>query len=306
MKKQKGMTLMEIVISMAIYAILALLAVQIMTSMNTLMRVTNQLNDRLSYEAKYADNLQTDKAKQHNLVSYQVTYNNGTPVHGGAALTAQEHTMGYDDTRVNGTNYVVDMDYRFMTFGKFERTPSECPPGPFIVHLRLVPYFSDAMPADEATKVSDIKSAKAIIDSAEDINLSIDSTSMFDTSEHASGTVHDPISLKDIGLGGDLQIKLENKGQAILPESTETQLSTTFKITGNRQFYDGDIARRWIESDVQVYMYVQVGSSTLSRTFYNQCVIEFNVNTGEFKAFKSLTESENPGSFPDAELIANN
>ena len=57
--KRKGMSLLEIIISIAVYAVLALLLAEIMTLVNSTMRSTEQLNNRLSYEAKYADNLLT-------------------------------------------------------------------------------------------------------------------------------------------------------------------------------------------------------------------------------------------------------
>lgn len=57
--KRKGLTLIEIVISIAIYGVLALLITEIMTLVNTTIRSTDQMTKRLAYEAKYADNLLT-------------------------------------------------------------------------------------------------------------------------------------------------------------------------------------------------------------------------------------------------------
>lgn len=56
-RKLKGMTLMEVVVSLAVYAVIGLLIAEIMTLVNATMKATNQLNRRLSYEAKFADNL---------------------------------------------------------------------------------------------------------------------------------------------------------------------------------------------------------------------------------------------------------
>lgn len=66
MKKRnlKGMTLMEIVVSMAVYGVLALLLVEIMSCVNGTMRITNQLNKRLAYEAKFADNRLTKEVTE--------------------------------------------------------------------------------------------------------------------------------------------------------------------------------------------------------------------------------------------------
>ena len=55
-RKLKGMTLMEVVVSLAVYAVIGLLIAEIMTLVNATMKATNQLNRRLSYEAKFADN----------------------------------------------------------------------------------------------------------------------------------------------------------------------------------------------------------------------------------------------------------
>ncbi len=56
MKRAKGMTLIEIIVSMAIYAVIALLLSQIMMTVNATIRNTNSLNKRLTAESYYADN----------------------------------------------------------------------------------------------------------------------------------------------------------------------------------------------------------------------------------------------------------
>lgn len=56
-RKLKGMTLIEVVISIGIYAVIALLLTEIMSLVNATMKATNQLNRRLAYEAKFADNM---------------------------------------------------------------------------------------------------------------------------------------------------------------------------------------------------------------------------------------------------------
>ena len=64
MKKRnlKGMTLMEIVVSMAVYGVLALLMVEIMSCVNGTMRITNQLNKRLAYDCAVLEHvLKIDK-----------------------------------------------------------------------------------------------------------------------------------------------------------------------------------------------------------------------------------------------------
>lgn len=52
----KGMTLFEIVIAIAIFGVTSLLLVEIMNSVNSTMKATKSLNDRLAYEQKFADN----------------------------------------------------------------------------------------------------------------------------------------------------------------------------------------------------------------------------------------------------------
>ena len=71
--KRKGMSLLEIIISIAVYAVLALLLAEIMTLVNSTIRSTEQLNNRLNYEAKFADNLLTNEAAIRAVCEYQPT-----------------------------------------------------------------------------------------------------------------------------------------------------------------------------------------------------------------------------------------
>lgn len=300
MKKQKGMTLMEIVISMAIYGILALLVTEIMTSMNTLMRVTDQLNDRLAYEAKFADNHQTVNESGTPFGSKTITY---TVSYGGKLVgettpsrgirTVMEYTMGYDDSRVDGKTHVGDVNYRFMSFDKVARDPAECPPGPFVVILRVVPYYSDEVPATLTEQKAAITKAKNILSEIDEMKLSIDSASNFDG---ISGTVHDPIDLKGLGLGGQQVIDLVNKSASI--DDTINNVSTEFTYSVIRT-HDG-LTAEWAQGRAEVFMYVKVGASASAETYYKACVIEFCVDDtviggvakGGMKAHTSMTLSE--------------
>lgn len=300
MKKQKGMTLMEIVISMAIYSILALLVAEIMTSMNTLMRVTDQLNDRLAYEAKFADNNQTVNESGSpfgsKTISYTVSYDGtlvgeSTPSRGYRSV--MEYTMGYDDSRVDGSTHVADVNYRFMSFDRVARDPAECPDGPFVVYLRVVPYYSDEVPATLPEQKAAINKAKNLLSELGEMTLSIDTGSAFDG---MAGTVYTPIDLKAIGLGGQLAIDLDNKSRSI--DDTINNVSTTFSYSVNRT-HDG-LTDRWAFGDAQVFMYVKVGASDTAETYYKACIVEFAVDDtvvsgvakGGLKAMPSLTLSE--------------
>ena len=55
-KTLKGVTLIEIILSMAVYAVIALLLCEIMTTINMTMKSTTAMDRRFSAEAQYADN----------------------------------------------------------------------------------------------------------------------------------------------------------------------------------------------------------------------------------------------------------
>ena len=153
MKTSKGMTLIEIVISMAIYSVIAMVIVNIMSTVNALMDSTTQLDDRLSYEAKYADNLQTSDDQGHDYtasvqrVNYEIMYDinasgNGKRINStGSDRAAFEYTADYD-ADVAGVNYHENVNYRFMTFNKVPVSTPERTSDTFIVIFRPVAYFS--------------------------------------------------------------------------------------------------------------------------------------------------------------------
>lgn len=130
-KRLKGMSLMEIVISMAIYGILALLIVEVMSVVNSTMRSTTQLNTRLSYESKFADNqltagdaevLLTPTAKQIT-IDYGGTNNIVIPTSGASGIIGQEYEANYQSGDANDMSR--DIHYRYMVFSE-----TTTPPGP--------------------------------------------------------------------------------------------------------------------------------------------------------------------------------
>ena len=167
--KRKGMTLLEIIISIAMYAVLALLLTEIMTVVNTLMKSTQQLDRRLAYEAPYADNLVTadangaftmleesitdpnDPTKTVKAPAVKVSISYGiqrdadkkfvkadnviSTDRSHKVLRAAEYTAAYNETSA-GVHYHDDTNYKFMLFNKVTTVPTK-PDGAFMVHLNL-------------------------------------------------------------------------------------------------------------------------------------------------------------------------
>ncbi len=63
-KNLKGMTLIEIVISIALYAVIALVMVQICFNVTTMKRATYEFNNKQSYQAPIAENQIVGNADQ--------------------------------------------------------------------------------------------------------------------------------------------------------------------------------------------------------------------------------------------------
>lgn len=106
--KRKGLTLIEIVISIAIYGVLALLIMEIMTLVNTLVKSTDQMTKRLSYEAKYADNLLTQDEDGH---PFSMAQESST---GGVMVPAVRVTIDYD---ISNKHYDSNGDLQSYTVG---------------------------------------------------------------------------------------------------------------------------------------------------------------------------------------------
>ena len=131
-RKLKGMTLIEVVISIAVYAVIGLLLTTIMSLVNSTMKATNQLNRRLSYEAKFADNmLLSDGASPFAAQNVDITLTNSTHSFNIVAH-GSEYTTDVDQmTRDNDPDKLIinpDTNYRFMVFTKTPegaRIPSE-------------------------------------------------------------------------------------------------------------------------------------------------------------------------------------
>lgn len=145
---RKGMTLIEIVISLAIAAVLSLLLVEIMSCVNSTMRMTDYLNRRLADEAKYADNLVTIDDSGHEFDNIDTNLTISQPENGFPDITAsgKEYTLRY-----NGNEQVaVDLktNYRFMVFNK-ENSNHPTPNSIFKIFI----VANSSTPIDELTQI---------------------------------------------------------------------------------------------------------------------------------------------------------
>jgi len=292
---------MEIIISIAIFGLLALLAGEIMTSMNMVMRATDQINDRLSYETKFADNMQTKDASGTPFASTGITYSisyGGTPL--GGSKTALEYRMNYDDPRASGSGYVAgDVNYRFMSFEKVDTHVSTTYEPNFKVIVRFVPYFSDAIPSNNATAKAEIQKAQKLLDSVNDIKVTMKNGELL--------TTPPPTPVKELGTPWIIDVK----NTANIRAADVSSVSATIHFDVFRDWFGDSSEKIFTESDVELYYFVKVGSATdtpdpsadplvsgKNETFYNRCIVEYNLNTGEFKPFKSLTAADSDPAYP--------
>ena len=304
MKTRKGMTLIEIVISMAIYSVIAMVIVNIMSTVNALMDSTTQLDDRLSYEAKYADNLQTSDDQGHDYtasvqrVNYEIMYDinasgNGKRINStGSDRAAFEYTADYD-ADVAGVNYHENVNYRFMTFNKVPVSTPERTSDTFIVIFRPVAYFSgkyalspgdtdynadmekqfsenmtSTQKADAVANANSLIAAKAFTQvKAEGSNFKTGTSAIIVDSTH------------DMVLNADFPVEV-NHAPEVIPETT-TKFPGSIKYT---VFKNGNV---YSENPATYYMYVKYGSEATSVVYYNRVVIEYNVNTGAINPLKS-------------------
>lgn len=157
-RKLKGMTLIEVVISIGIYAVIALLLTEIMSLVNATMKATGQLNRRLAYEAKFADNMLISDGKalwenRENVgpgdapgksdVTVRLrsddAVNPFTIEAKGSEYMTNADKLERASGREEGTDLIIhkDTNYRFMVFTKEIRHAGPRP-DIFMVHLNMV------------------------------------------------------------------------------------------------------------------------------------------------------------------------
>lgn len=307
MKAKKGMTLIEIIVSMAIYAVIAMIIVNIMTSVNALMESTTQLDERLSYEAKYADNLLTSDDQGHDYtasvqrVNYEIMYDinasgNGKRINSsGSDRAAFEYTADYDDPNILGVNYHDNVNYRFMTFNKVPVSTPERESDTFTVIFRPVAYFSGKYgkaPGDTDYKAEMAKQFEDNMTATEKATATASAESLMSsgafTSVKAEGNNFKSGSsavlvdgTHNMVLNADFPVAVNHAPDA------ENMPSATVKYPGTIKYTVEKNNKPYSNGTATYYMYVKYGSEATSVVYYNRVVIEYNVNTGALNPLKS-------------------
>lgn len=124
MKRYKGMTLLEIVISIAIFALLSLLIVQSITQINTIIRRTTDMNERIYQEKVYVNTHQT--AFMDEVKTYEASATNPQlSVEYGGVMVHPTTDAIERVTKNDGSQASIDRDtrldsslhFRFLEFG---------------------------------------------------------------------------------------------------------------------------------------------------------------------------------------------
>lgn len=315
MKKKKGMTLMEIIVSCAIYAMFSLLICEVMTLVNSTMKATNQLNRRLSYESKNADNMVTTETSGNRTISYQITYNdtglkyvrvNPNDTTGGvwdrsngshpqAIKNGKEYTANYPDAAsIVGTNYCENVNYRFMTFTRATTLPSDYRDDNFNIQIRIVPYFTeDDSRLSDAEKNAAI--ARANANAASMRTLTVQATD--GPGLHATTGVLDlpPHNGSNYELKEHFDFLVHNNSAPPLPDGTRNvHGDLEIKVRGLQINNAGTVLSstedKWTEFTCTYYQYVKIGVMTSNETYYNAVLIEYNLAERKFKIIDSYVD----------------
>lgn len=321
MKKQKGMTLVEIVISMAIYGLLALLLTEIMTCVNASMRATRQLNNRLSYEAKFADNQLTTGANATfslNRHDFVINYDGGTR-HINDDPTAANHMDAFEwtanmfDGSIVGERYATDINYRFMKFAHQGADLSSYPGPNYCLIIRPVAYFSaDAATltdaemtalnnsaGDEIKFLSEIRVTNGtLVDPSTDADIPAGDAAY--TIKGAAGHTY----FEESDLNTDIPLFVHNSSDVRLPTDRDVSGIIGFQTRARNIIHvkdhlghdkpnerDTDI-KPYSNPEVTYHMYVRLGESETNATYYETTVIEYNVLTGEMHALPALKHDD--------------
>ncbi len=126
MKRLKGMTLLEIVISIAIFALLSLLIVQSITQINTIIRRTTDMNERIYQEKVYVNTHQT--AYMDEVTNYEANTTLLSVEYGGVTVNPSVAAVE-KVTKNDGSQEAIDRDnrldsglhFRFLEFGGIGR-----------------------------------------------------------------------------------------------------------------------------------------------------------------------------------------
>lgn len=139
-KTLKGVTLMEVIISVAVYAVIALLLAEIMGCVNKVMDFTNKLNRRLETEATVADNQSMSGSFHANEVRVVAHINNGSGIvledNSPATPAAQKI---YEYVPFDANDKLSDDEnsthFRYMNFQHSFANPSGLNEDVFIVNI---------------------------------------------------------------------------------------------------------------------------------------------------------------------------
>lgn len=157
-RKLKGMTLMEVVVSLAVYAITGLLLAEIMTLVNATMKATNQLNRRLTYEAKFADNLLLSDGVTsftNNPISATLSEDNGSFTINANGRVYETNASNIGNNVDSDPNQMIineHTNYRFLVFSKtYEAAAAQNEF--FYLNLHVAPDPDVDLSADPITKI---------------------------------------------------------------------------------------------------------------------------------------------------------
>lgn len=139
MKRVKGMTLLEIVISLAIFALLSTVILQVISTTNNIMKATNYLTERLYMERSHANTNEAaglddeDIALNKSPNALSVVYGDQTVV---PTVPVKQMTTKTDvDSMYSSDLYNNTTHYRFLSFNKVEDSDDERNYGLFFLDL---------------------------------------------------------------------------------------------------------------------------------------------------------------------------
>lgn len=182
-KKLKGLSLMEIIISIAVYAIIALLMAEIMGCINATMTSTSRLNERLDSESLLVDNKDTNPGstpfRNPNRVNVIAHIRDSS----SAGLVLDQGTelipaTSSEPGRIEFGDNQNSTHFRFMSFTNRNLNITLDPNARFTFKIKLTQNLDDAsfaaLPGNAARKVIGIdkvvvSSTAGMIDDADNI-----------------------------------------------------------------------------------------------------------------------------------------